>query len=333
MDEPSDTMKSPIDQSQRKEVLGISLAPLFQEMFRCHQEQFEAAAAPLRAALEPILKQFQLTNEALRGIIGAINIGAISEAVRKTQQARPGVVDYMMECGWYPTYDFPDRLLIEIDSLRQAQRHGDVDAVMSDFARNLLDDTEQGLRSRFPHRAQVFADAFEAHRTGKYTLSIPALLAQIDGVGCELLGIPRQFFRSRSRTTAIQDKLSAFIMFGKPYVLRGVTKEMLDPLMAESSIGADTDERDNRQNISPWYSPLNRHGVLHGVDTDYPSESNSLRCVLLLRYLLNVDQILHEEIPDEVAKINAMWERAFAEEPSQLEFHENKRGIVNGELL
>jgi hypothetical protein len=52
------------------------------------------------------------------------------------------------------------------------------------------------------------------------------------------------------------------------------------------------------------------------MDTDYATEANSLRCVLLLRYLLDVDRILQKDIPEHVAKLNTLWEDAFAEKPS-----------------
>ncbi|MFL5339262.1 MAG: hypothetical protein ACJ8F7_03765 [Gemmataceae bacterium] len=73
----------------------------------------------------------------------------------------------------------------------------------------------------------------------------------------------------------------------------------------KTSIEVDTRQRDERRETDEWFGPLNRHGVLHGLDTDYPSEANSLRCVLLLRYLLDFEHILKEKIPEELAE----WQR------------------------
>ncbi len=258
---------------RREDTVRTVFAPLLEDIRR-REEALRAAFAPLRDQLNRL-------GEAVRSISDDI-----TKAVEQAAQARPGVVRYLLDRGWYPTYEFADSLLLRIDAHMRSRNHADADLLMSEFARTRLETVEASLRQRFPDRAQVFADAFEAHKGGKYTLSIPALLAQADGVGCEVLGIPRQFFRSRNRASGLQQKLRAFVLFGEPYVLTGVMQELLAPLKEESSIGADTEERDDRQQAEPWFGPLNRHGVLHGIDTDYHSEANSLRCVLLLRYLL-----------------------------------------------
>jgi hypothetical protein len=286
----------------REELLTHLLAPV-QEALRCHKEQLDAAFAPLRDLLAPILEQVRLHQEALE----RITFPTI-EAIQKAKQDRPVAVEYLMKRGWFTTSDYPDSLLIEVAGLIQAEDHSGIDAHMSNFARSRFEDTEQALRHRFLDRAQVFADAFEAHRAGKYTLSIPVLLAQVDGIGCEVLGIRRIFFRSQNRTDALEQKLSAFTAFGEPYGLSRLTDEMLYPLGVDLSIEEDTNERDKQQIAAPWFGPLNRHGVLHGLDTDYATEANSLRCVLLLRYLLDVDQVLHKDIPDQVAELNAVWQ-------------------------
>jgi hypothetical protein len=279
-------------------------------------------------ALQPILEPMRRQRDAIRVVMGPLSrkTRRQQEAVRglgqlliefaeRAGQAQLRVMPYLSDRGWYITYRFPVNLFIHLDSLRQAGNHAEVDAAMSELARQNLGDVESALRRRFPDRERLFADAFEAHRLGKYTLSIPVFLSQADGVGCEVLGIPRHFFKAKNRSAALQQKLKAFVVFGVPFVVNGVEKEMLDPLESESSLTAATEERDDRQSTEPWFCPLNRHGVLHGVDTDYASEANSLRCVLLLQYLLDVDQILHRDIPAEVASWNEMWEGTLSDGP------------------
>ncbi len=127
-------------------------------------------------------------------------------------------------------------------------------------------------------------------------LYVPALLSaacQADGIGCKIPGLPRQFFPHKTRRDAIE-KLSGFNLSDPP---KGVEQQRLHALSVQLSVAVDTNDRDKRQATEPWYGPLNRHGVLHGHDTDYETGENPLRCVLLLQYLLDADKILREHLP------------------------------------
>jgi hypothetical protein len=88
---------------------------------------------------------------------------------------------------------------------------------------------------------------------------------------------------------------------------------MLEPLFYKTSLAVRTDKRDERQRSEPWFGPLNRHGVLHGLDTDYATEENSLRTVILLQYLLDVDRILREDLPERLAELNRFWQETLDE--------------------
>ena len=262
-------------------------------------QNFQSAIAPL---IEKMQRRHEAIKDAMRPLV---------EMMQKSSQVRPAVMAYLIDCGWFVTMDFPIGWFVHLEEWRVAGQHDEVEAAMSRFARGQADETERLLGERFPARTAILADAFAAHRERRYTLSIPVLLAQADGIGCEILGRPRQFFKSK-RPKALKGKLAEFELFGEPYTPWGVFAEMLGQLDGNLSIEVDTDRRDERRRIEEWFCPLNRHGVLHGIDTDYPSEANSLRCVLLLRYLLDADRILREQIPDKIEKLKSMWAEAEA---------------------
>jgi hypothetical protein len=215
---------------------------------------------------------------------------------------------YLIDRGWFVTMDLPLGWFIAIEESRLAGRHDKADDAMCEFARRQVDDTERRLRERLPDRTAILADAFAAHREGRYALSIPVMLAQADGIGREILGVPRQFFSPKKRSDALKDRLAAFELFGRSYTPWGVFADMLGQLDRKVSLEEDTDQRDARRLTDDWFGPLNRHGVLHGLDTDYPNEANSLRCVLLLRYLLDADRILEKDIPERIEELNKLWQ-------------------------
>jgi hypothetical protein len=304
---------------RQDEVIQTALAPLFaitrrqQEAIQPFIDRMCQQQEAIQTALEPLSAHLRWQQEVIRSITAPL-----LKTLERAGQAKPGVTKYLLERGWCVTYQFTPGLVLALDDLRQKGDHAEADALMAEFARRLLPEVEPALCGRFPDRARILVEAFEAHRAGKYALSVPALLAQADGVGCDILDIRRQSFPQKNRLEARQKKLGAFTLLGKPYTLHGIMREMLEPLVSPWSLAEDTDKRDLRQASEPWFGPLNRHDVLHGHDTDYPTEQNSLRCVVLLQYLLDVDKILHQEIPEDLARLNELWEEALAAEEGSI---------------
>ena len=131
-----------------------------------------------------------------------------------------------------------------------------------------MDDIEAKLVSEFPSRSAILRDAFDAHRRGKYTLSVPAFLTQVDGLfydRCDanlFYGVGREALRKR--VEAMPNELSRMY-------LGALLNTRLPLLLSEKHRPDD-------------FSGLNRHQVLHGLVTDYGTQENSLRAVALLYY-------------------------------------------------
>lgn len=63
---------------------------------------------------------------------------------------------------------------------------------------------------------------------------------------------------------------------------------LMEPLLSGSSLTEATWLRA----VGAQPTPLNRHGVVHGIDQDYGTESNSLRATMLIGYLVMVSHLL-----------------------------------------
>lgn len=212
------------------------------------------------------------------------------------------VLDALLSRGWCHSYHFTDQQIVYLGEWRLEGRLDEIDEFMAEFTRRRVDVIRATARAKFPVRAPILSDAFDAHISGKYTLSIPAFLAQLDGIGCEVFGLSRQFFVQKNRERGLSKVVGTFRYpwDEQAYRLSHTDRIMLSALERRWSLGLDTNER----TIGPP-SQLNRHGVLHGLDTDYPTELNSLRCILLLGYVLEVREVLWENIPrhlDELAR-------------------------------
>ena len=149
--------------------------------------------------------------------------------------------------------------------------------------------------NRWPIRKNILNDALEAHNEGKYTLSVPVLLAQADGISAGLLG-SFLFTNHQGSISATAEHLMKQRFSDRP-----LAKSFLGLLLEASGLRLDTRKRDKMLAAGQIVSPLNRHGVLHGLDCDYATDTNSLRGIALIGFLEWVADIMqesNEEVPD-----------------------------------
>jgi hypothetical protein len=241
-----------------------------------------------KATFGPFIEEFEAKRKAFEEAARRI-----SQIFLQGPKVFAEVQPYLLESGWYPSFE---QTLHSVRLISQWIREGNHDAIeneMVDFARSRVSEAEVSLGQRWPQRQAILADAFEAHRAGKFTLSVPAMLAQADGIGCEILRIDKQFFSDRSKL-GLGKALGASGPPETDLVAGDLEQLMLEAIWSGTSLGVRTRDRDERRQTDPHFGPLNRHGVMHGLDTDYHTEANSLRAVLLLDYLAWLDSMLQK---------------------------------------
>lgn len=210
-------------------------------------------------------------------------IDAIEE-FRKAQVDQPPIIQeavtLLAEHGWYLDTDMTFSQLIFLrDQLNDTQLDNTViyEALIQYFE-NKLQEIEKLVGENFPNRKKIIDDAFNAHRRQEYNLSIPVLLAQIDGICKEITG-HYYFIRvkggKKPQTAHYVDK--EFIPS---------TKALLNPLADISTINKSQQER------YKGFDGLNRHQVLHGESLDYGTKENSLKIISLLNYVVQVLKVL-----------------------------------------
>lgn len=179
----------------------------------------------------------------------------------------------MARHGWFPDLEVPfGQIKLWADDLdSDPERAHKANQELCDRFRDLLDSIENKLRSEFPDRSEILGDAFQAHRQGKYNLSVPVFLTQIDGLFYD------RYLKNLFYGPDRDDVAKALGRI--PYELdRSLCRALLYdglPLLAN---------RSQRQQQPDGHSELNRHQVLHGEATDYGTEQNSLKTISLLNY-------------------------------------------------
>jgi hypothetical protein len=143
----------------------------------------------------------------------------------------------------------------------------------------------------FDKRKVIIEDALGAHMSGKFTLSIPALLPQVEGI---LSGktnhtagrvgwlLKDAVERNSLGETDVFDTLEGDLLIAlatDPFLFKGHIGEFFSPeKYAEWLIGQGIEN-----------TPLNRDAILHGVQIDYATEINSLRVFFLLDSIYWID--------------------------------------------
>lgn len=225
------------------------------EVFRTQQaivEQFGRVSA-LADALKPKLPSFQDLVESWRHYPARVkeNLVALAEA------------------GWYLDAEMD---LTDIIYFKEELENGTIEEINEELAQHFhasLDRIEQSLCADHPTRAHLIKDAFAAHRDGKYSLSIPALFAQADGICFDLTG--QQIFSG-----------NGIYRFAKRIDPSTLERAYLEPLLR--AIPITSSSRQQRTKIPQ----LNRHAVMHGESTDFPSEHNSLKAISFVNFVSHV---------------------------------------------
>jgi hypothetical protein len=110
-------------------------------------------------------------------------------------------------------------------------------------------------------RLPILLDALRAHEKEQFNLSVPVVLAQLEG-----LVAAAKAHAGRFTTSTLVAYLEPIISDGSRFE-RVAAKLVVDTLWAEFRHGA----------VLP---PLSRHAILHGADTTYGTGANSLKAIL-----------------------------------------------------
>ena len=214
-------------------------------------------------------------SKSLKAIFTALstNFAEAGRAFRVTlsqhEKDLPNLLRLMVNNSWYPDFRIPLSMARALETYAKTNDISSIEKYLSAFYKASAARIEISLTKAYPHRTTVLSEAFNAYRNQQYILSIPVMLAQADGISEEIL--KRHFFISKSSIPAAKEKLKPD--FGS------YTLILLGPLIELGTIRVHTNKLKGRTDY------LNRHGIMHGSDTQYGTEKNALRCISLLSYL------------------------------------------------
>lgn len=182
-----------------------------------------------------------------------------------TLQKKDGFIK-LAELGWYVNGSMT---LAHSAWLMDMAIENEIDKINKDlsfhYKEEMLDRVkflEKGQSKRY----LIIKEAIECHLSGKYHASVALFLSQADGLSKGLLFITRnnkkelkKFVAKEQRNKFFGDILDAILRVNK-----------IDEYFSQELSGS---------------TELNRHAVLHGYDTDFGTELNSLKAYSLLLFV------------------------------------------------
>jgi hypothetical protein len=126
---------------------------------------------------------------------------------------------------------------------------------------------EAELIASFPSRRVLIRGAFSALRQRRYSLAIPVLLAQADGICADELGASLFIWRERQ---TIGNRIAT-----ADQEWQAVTA----PLLSLGTLATSTRDREVAGD------EFNRHAILHGLVVNYGTRRNAFKAISLLSYV------------------------------------------------
>lgn len=183
----------------------------------------------------------------------------------------------LCECDWPPLLDFTHRdikaIVDEYDRTEFKQFRKDFDAALLEcygldaLAEKITSWQDKGLR---PERLFILKKAVEAHSIGDFVLSVPVILVQIEGVIAE--GMKHTGWMGGTRIRKYLETLA------NGYAVEPFSSSAMD--FVNSTV------LEQFEWGSPLSSSLSRHAILHGAATEYGTEVNSLKALLLFDFVV-----------------------------------------------
>ena len=226
----------------------------------------------------------------------------LTEELAKFQDTLVILAPFLSDTGFWIS---PSMSVVFVNNLiRVAKESGATQEVFNATFVNRFEANKWELLNRFVEnwrdnkyfapRMRIIEDALEAHVNGKFTLSIPTLFAQAEGIASEILNSPTFAGRTgKIMTKVVEDKYGDWA--------KAVSKNiLLDFIQSNRGFGRINKEHFTRKRFLEWLESTgrveedsaNRHAVLHGVQINYATKENSLRCFLLLDMLSGMESSL-----------------------------------------
>jgi hypothetical protein len=172
--------------------------------------------------------------------------------------------------GWFLDFNCEMKYSFELNELIEKDRYDLAEKSLIEYYTENLKGIFQIISKRHPTRKKIFEQIEKSSEQELYYLAIPIIFSQIDGI-CYDLTSKKFFVKNENFLPEVYPKLEE--------LHNGLTDFFLIPIKNSTPFNVWEKE------INKFPLKLNRHEILHGVDTDYGNKTNFLRCISMLKYI------------------------------------------------
>ena len=204
--------------------------------------------------------------------------------------------EYLFEEAWYLSEDLPINYPRLINDLIDKNDFKKLEKLLINYSNSKIPEIREKVGKYFPKRLKIIKDALNAHKKNIYTLSIPILLIQAEGICKEIINIT-PFINVESRKNylkmqkKINEKLNKLEINGVSVRADSITDIFLEYLLSETDTNRSRKSIIKQKEKNKKYKPLNRDYILHGDDFKYANEKNSCKAISFLNYIIDLKGI------------------------------------------
>lgn len=203
------------------------------------------------------------------------NIQEIGKRISENLKKTPEALLLLSHYGWYLNFESEFHLPKQLENLIKDDKVEEVDRILTKYYNENLDRILADLITKYPDRKEIFNQFIAAHKEGKYYLTIPCILTQIDGICYDVT--TKKFFITEKKNKKFKYLPEVATEFVN---ISGSIPEVFSmPILNQTAINS------HESRIGNFPVKLNRHLIMHGVDKEFGIEKNSLKCLSLLVYL------------------------------------------------
>jgi predicted house-cleaning noncanonical NTP pyrophosphatase (MazG superfamily) len=257
-------------QNQDISTIGESFAKMFQEIERNTQDAFRKITESFHEKLHETMQEFQAIAK------------SFSDALHELPDELRPIITKLSARSWYISGDMDIPFLRRLDENIEISEEG-VDKIMSQWVSDNIEKIVERAKEKYPERKAIIDAAFWAHNNEKYELSIPIMLIQIDGMGYEKFNFDNGSLYSK-RPDKKSNEIITIIKRETDYYINNqnsFTELLLMQLREKSPLIASSKES------TDYPDAINRHNIIHGINTGYATQLNSLKVFSLLEYFIS----------------------------------------------
>lgn len=206
-------------------------------------------------------------------------LATFSEIMKIIEKKGPSGILELASYGWYLDFNCRPKTPIELGEKLKNGQEKEVNIFLVNYYEKELDNIEIRITEKNKHRKLIIKEAFDNHRKENYCSSITLMLTQVDGFCYDKA--KKVYFKNNpklSRKKKYKPEIEEILANDTSFLTKLFLVAMSEPTAINEHSG----------NLDEFPIRLNRHEILHGIDSSYGTKLNSLKIISFLSYINDV---------------------------------------------